>query len=147
MIPAEIKKEIESRLSEISGSKILIMTFTPVTGGCINYCFHLETSSGAFFLKYNDASAYPNMFKAEASGLQLLREANAIPVPFVHFHGEVKEYSFLLLEWIDGDKQKKKLLGRFRNVACEAPRSEKRSVWIGSRQLHRFPCAVEYKAS
>ena len=105
MIPPEVRNEVARRLSGTSGNKIIINHFTPVSGGCINYCFHLETSSGTFFLKYNDAAAYPNMFKAEASGLQLLRDANALPVPFVHFHGESKGYSFLLLEWIDGDRR------------------------------------------
>jgi protein-ribulosamine 3-kinase len=107
MIPGEVVKEIESRLSVITGSTTVIKQSTPVSGGCINFCFHLNTSAGEYFLKYNDASAYPNMFRAEASGLQLLRDANALPIPFVHFHGEVKRYSFLLMEWIDGDRQKK----------------------------------------
>jgi len=107
MIPSEVKKEIESRLSEISGDTILIKHATPVSGGCINYCFHLETSAGTYFLKYNDAAAFPNMFKAEASGLQLIRNANALPVPSVHFHGATDGYSFLLLEWIDGERRQK----------------------------------------
>jgi protein-ribulosamine 3-kinase len=118
MIPSEVIKEIESRLSAIAGSKTIIEKSTPVSGGCINYCFHLNTSAGPFFLKYNDAAAYPNMFKAEAAGLQLLRDANALPVPFVHFHGEEKDYSFLLMEWIDGDRQKKNFWEDFgRSVA------------------------------
>jgi len=113
MIPSEVKIEIERRLSEIAGDKISIERFTSVSGGCINYCFHLETSSGTFFLKYNDAAAYPKMFEAEAKGLRLLKEANALSVPAVHFYGEANGYSFLLLEWIDGDRQKKNFWENF----------------------------------
>ena len=71
MIPAEVITTIEERLSEGSETKILIKHYTPVTGGCINFCFLLEASSGVFFLKYNDAAAFPNMFKAETAGLKL----------------------------------------------------------------------------
>jgi fructosamine-3-kinase len=113
MIPQEVKKEIESRLSEISGENVVIEQFTSVTGGCINFCFHLETSAGTFFLKYNDAAAYPKMFEAEAKGLRLLKDANALPVPAVHFFGEANAYSFLLLEWIDGEKQIKNFWENF----------------------------------
>jgi protein-ribulosamine 3-kinase len=126
MIPSEVIKEIESRLSEISGDKIYIKQFTAVSGGCINYCFHLETSSGIFFLKYNDAAAFPKMFEAEATGLRLLRSANALPVPTVHFHGEANGYSFLLLEWIDSDRRIKNFwedfgtsLAKLHNVQSE----------------------------
>jgi protein-ribulosamine 3-kinase len=118
MIPNEVVKTIEQRLSEISRNKILINQYTSVSGGCINDCFYLDTSSGAFFLKFNDASAYPKMFEAEAKGLQLLKEANALPVPAVHFFGEVNGYSFLLLEWIDGDRRLKNFWEDFgRSVA------------------------------
>ena len=89
------------------------MKFTPVSGGCINYCFHLETSAGNYFLKYNDAASYPGMFKSEATGLQLLRDANALPVPMVHFHSEAKGFSFLLLEWIDGGRREKNFWKNF----------------------------------
>lgn len=107
MIPAVVRNEVEEKLSVLLGKTSTILNATPVSGGCINYCFHLETSSGTFFLKYNDAAAYPNMFKSEATGLQLLQHANALTVPHVHFHGEANGYSFLLLEWIDGDRRQK----------------------------------------
>jgi len=105
MIPVEVIKEVEHRISADAGMKSVIKQSTAVTGGCINYCFHLDTSSGEFFLKYNDAAAYPKMFDAEAKGLQLLHAANALRVPAVHFHGEASGFSFLLLEWIDGDRR------------------------------------------
>lgn len=113
MIPAVVIKEVEGRLSEISGDKILIKHATSVSGGCINDCFHIDTSAGTFFLKYNDAAAFPNMFKAEAYGLQLLRDSNALPVPEVKFYGEANGYSFLMLEWIDGEIRRKNFWEQF----------------------------------
>ena len=113
MIPAVLIKAIEAKLSEISGNKNSILHATPVSGGCINYCFHLDTTGGIYFLKYNDAEAFPDMFKAEASGLKLLRDANALPIPAVYFYGEADGYSFLLLDWIDGEKRIKNFWENF----------------------------------
>ncbi len=75
---------------------------TTVSGGDINDAYCIQTASGKFFLKLNDASKFPGMFAAEAEGLALIKGTQTIAVPEVLLHGEAGRYSFLLLEWIQG---------------------------------------------
>src|SRR6185436_3387567 len=102
MIAAGLKDKIE----KACGSAI--QSATPVAGGSINHAFRLATSKKNYFLKYNDASAYPGMFKAEAKGLQLLQSAGQT-VPGVIMADE----EFLLLEWIEPGRRKKEFWESF----------------------------------
>ena len=80
--------------------KFEILRVETVTGGCINDCYHLETSTGDYFLKLNHAKSFPGMFSAEVKGLHLLASANTLKIPAVFEFGEVQGISFLLIEFI-----------------------------------------------
>lgn len=71
-----------------------------VSGGDINQTFLVVTDNGNYFLKINDASAFPQMFEKEAEGLQALREATDLKVPQVIANGEIKNKQYLLLEYL-----------------------------------------------
>jgi protein-ribulosamine 3-kinase len=71
-----------------------------VSGGCINLAYRLDTVQGPFFLKVNDASRYPGMFRAEQRGLELLRSADALRVPRPLASGEADGQQYLLCEWV-----------------------------------------------
>ena len=105
MIPAFLNAEAERQLGEHTRQHCSITGCTPVSGGCINSCYRLETTAGKYFLKFNDAGKYPGMFRVEAFGLQMLRKANAIPVPGVIHCGEINGLSFLILDWIESGKR------------------------------------------
>jgi fructosamine-3-kinase len=51
---------------------------TPLGGGCINHAAKIETDSGAYFAKWNDA-APDQMFAREAAGLEAMRGPLAVP--------------------------------------------------------------------
>ena len=74
---------------------------TRVSGGDINEAFKITTSTGIFFLKLNDASAYPQMLQKEAEGLNALRKSTILKVPTVIAHGEEGDKQYLLLEWLE----------------------------------------------
>lgn len=74
---------------------------SPVSGGCINTCLKLETNTGAFFLKYNNADAYPGMMAAEVQGLKILRDTNTFGIPATLQQTNLNGIEFLLLEWIE----------------------------------------------
>ena len=76
-----------------------------IGGGCINDCFQLQSGSKFFFLKKNNASAYPGMFVAEAAGLHLLRRSSAITIPRVLYHTEIDGDAYLLMEFIHSGRQ------------------------------------------
>jgi len=101
MLPSLLNEEVSRLLSDKTGIATKIRSVQPLSGGSINDAFKLETNSGSFFLKYNRASAYPEMFEQEAKGLQLLHDAKEIRVPEVLASGEVGNYSFLMLEFLD----------------------------------------------
>ena len=75
-----------------------------VSGGCINSCYQLTTSTGLYFLKWNDAKKHPKMFEAEAKGLNILREKSSFTLPNVIATGETSSQAWLLLEYISQQK-------------------------------------------
>ncbi len=93
MIPEDIKKSISDKLG-------VIHSFQQASGGCINNGGAISTSKGAFFIKWNNAKKYPDMFVAEAKGLDLLRQSQLI-VPKVIDVLHNQEYQVLVLEHIE----------------------------------------------
>jgi len=85
-----------------------------VSGGSINIAYELHTADRKYFLKVNHKTLYPGMFAAEAKGLELLKQTNAVKVPVIVFQGDAGTESFLLLEWVDarrGSVQATSVLG------------------------------------
>ena len=106
MIPQAILEGITGFLQSGSSRPAQILSFYPVSGGSINQAFQLKTSLGNYFLKYNDASRFPQMFQKEAKGLELLRNSGAINVPEVLLATEAGKHAFLLLEHISSAPMK-----------------------------------------
>lgn len=84
-----------------------IQDFVFAGGGCINQGGKLKTTSGIFFLKWNDEKKFPFMFEAESEGLKLLQRQNAIRIPKVIGNGINDSYQFLLLEYINQKSRSK----------------------------------------
>ena len=78
-----------------------ILAFQAVSGGSINHAGKIETSSGAYFVKWNDTSLFPGMFQAEARGLQLLKSSGAVRVPAGVQVIEGIETSGLICEYVE----------------------------------------------
>jgi protein-ribulosamine 3-kinase len=94
-IPLPIQQQVSERLN------IEVKQFSFCSGGCINHGGKLTTSSGNFFLKWNDDQKFPNMFEAEAKGLQLLGQPKVIRIPKVILEGIAGPWQFILLEYIE----------------------------------------------
>ncbi len=97
---------LEMNLQHAVSRKLKILNFRPVYGGDINTSFKLETSTGDFFIKLNDANLYPHMFEKEARGLNTLREAGALYVPEVILTGQVEDTAYLVLEYVENNGRK-----------------------------------------
>ncbi|HEY0769981.1 MAG TPA: fructosamine kinase family protein, partial [Sphingobacteriaceae bacterium] len=97
-VPFAIIEQISSALN------VKVTGFSFASGGCINSGGHLTTTKGTFFLKWNDARKYPNMFEAESKGLKILAESATLRIPNVIQTGVAGTYQFLLLENIDQRK-------------------------------------------
>lgn len=91
-----IPQEIQQWLTKSIGS---VDSFQTVGGGCINNTASLKSRGQSYFIKWNGAKEYPNMFKAEANGLKLLQQST-LKIPDVIDNYEGTDYSCLLLEHI-----------------------------------------------
>ena len=95
-------EKIAAVLSGHFQQPITINGLKPLLGGSINEAYQLQTSCGHFFIKINNTKRYPGMFKQEAKGLELLKNAKAIKIPKVILTGESDDTSFIILEFIAG---------------------------------------------
>jgi fructosamine-3-kinase len=73
-----------------------IIQTTPLSGGQINDAYHVKTTGGDYFLKYN-ANVAPDFFAFERDGLERIKATDTIKVPDVYGITD----DALLLEWID----------------------------------------------
>lgn len=102
MLPGFIRDSVLRFLQiDTSAKSAELYSIHALSGGSINQAFRLKTSRGDFFLKYNDASRYPEMFRKEAEGLKLLKAPGIIEVPGVLLAAEDENHAFLLLEFVD----------------------------------------------
>jgi fructosamine-3-kinase len=94
------KTSVLAGLSKHLGKKAELFSDSSVGGGDINEAYRFQTNAGDFFVKKNSASRYPEMFRKEAMGLQLLEAAGELPVPQVVIHGEEADTAFLVLKFV-----------------------------------------------
>lgn len=72
----------------------------PLSGGDINDVFMLKCAEGNFVAKINKTDKFPNMFKAEAKGLSLLKSSKSFRIPEIVGTGNIENSSYLLMEYI-----------------------------------------------
>lgn len=114
-IPQPVHEGAQALLGKHSGTGDISSQFTPVGGGCINHGGKLKIGTDDCFLKWNDDAKYPGMFEAEARGLRLLYEADAIRIPRVIGTGRRVPWQFIIMEFISGANRARNfwdLLGR-----------------------------------
>ncbi|NBB88515.1 MAG: phosphotransferase [Bacteroidetes bacterium] len=95
-----IPQDIREALSE--GWDIHITAVHPVSGGCINQAYEVETAEGAYFLKINGQEP-ADFFQKEAAGLDELRSAGTeliIPEVIAVRDPAPAAAGFLLMEFI-----------------------------------------------
>lgn len=101
-IPTDVQNGVLKLLRQHKGSSEVLKDFSSTSGGCINSGGKLITSADIFFLKWNDAKKFANMFEAEAKGLRLLESSRAIRVPKVVGTSIEGSFQFILLEFVEG---------------------------------------------
>lgn len=105
MISKDFKIYLEQQLSNKYGFNVEIIDFSTVFGGDINESFTIKTSNGSYFIKINDAIAFPNMFEAEAKGLDFLISQSSFVIPEPIIIGTFENKAFLLLEYLSLQNQ------------------------------------------
>lgn len=102
----EFLKFIEQKINEKLYSKHIFQKYRILSGGCINHSFEFITNYKSFFVKYNDAIKFPDMFRIESTGIETIYKTKTIKVPTVICFGEFDNLSFLVLEFINQRKIK-----------------------------------------
>ena len=101
MIDSFLKDRIRQFLSNLVGTSIANLEFSPVGGGSINKTYKISVDKRTnFFCKINEAARFPCMFEQEKKGLELLAGAG-MKVPKVIGTCIEKDQQILILDWID----------------------------------------------
>lgn len=95
----------ESILFLALGQTVDVIETQFLSGGDISTAARIFSSEGVFFVKWNYAGQQStetiDMFEAEARGLDLLRQTDALHVPHVIGYGQHLDKSYLILDYID----------------------------------------------
>lgn len=100
-LPPLLREGLDAALTDLGAGSV--QSLRPVHGGCIHNGSRLESSSGElFFLKWSPGTS-PDVFAAEAEGLNALREAaGRLRVPEVRaISGDPEQLGWLLMEFIE----------------------------------------------
>lgn len=84
-------------LSQQLEMEIKISSASAVHGGDINQTYHLETSIGPLFIKFND-QRYLGMMQAEANSLQKILDTQTLRCPKPFATGQYHDYAWLVME-------------------------------------------------
>jgi len=101
MLPPGLSELAQDLLTDFVGSPVKIERASSIGGGSINQALKLQTTQGSYFLKYNSAQTYPQMFELELKGLSELHKANEIYIPQAIGTRGDEQYTFLLMEFVE----------------------------------------------
>lgn len=87
------------------GDNTLIQTTTRLFEGSINESYYVQTKEGQYFVKHH-VNAPKDFFQLEAGGQQLIEQTKTISVPRVFAYSDKIGQAYLLLEWIEGERQR-----------------------------------------
>ena len=90
---------IASQIEAHVNHSITIKDIQPVSGGCINVAFILQTEQARYFIKLNQANMLA-MFEAEYAGLKEIDQTNTIKVPQPLLSGVAGDNAFLVLDML-----------------------------------------------
>jgi fructosamine-3-kinase len=93
-------RALASDIKQACGVDLNTDSLSPVTGGCINKAWRVNSGEGPVFIKTNEPG-FLGMFEAEADGLTELATANGVRVPRPIACGSTGEEAWLVLEWIE----------------------------------------------
>lgn len=97
----ELQNAIQEELKKKIDPSIQVNELIRLGGGSINTSLSIKTNQGNFFVKFNDAAAYPDLFTVEAKNLELLRSTRALHVPQVISVFEHEGTSMLMMKMIE----------------------------------------------
>ena len=98
-----ILAEVSQGLQQKFNQEIRVEEAQSISGGDINSALKVTTNIATFFVKYNNGKLFPEMFHAEAKGLNLMRQTRELIIPEVILSSD----DFLILNYVDSATPKK----------------------------------------
>jgi len=100
LLPDSVQNGVRVALSR-PGRQVSLRTVEPVGGGCVNHGARVDASDErSYFLKWSD-SAPPDLFEAEAEGLEALKATGLVRVPApIARGGSIEGPTWLLMEYV-----------------------------------------------
>lgn len=100
MISSFFKEHLEDQLGDS------ILSGSPLVGGDINSVLLLNTEGGKKVIKINKKKDFPGLFEKEKEGLEALDASITIRVPKAFKTGNYKEFTYLILEYIESKEKR-----------------------------------------
>ncbi len=96
-----ISNSLKEALASIYGQAVTVLAKSAVHGGDANDAYILRLSNGKNVFKKENSISNTDFFRAEAEGIEAIKETGVIRVPEMYAIGVEGERSFLLMESID----------------------------------------------
>ncbi len=127
---------LNSAIASIFGNNIRIVHASPVAGGDINKACRLKLTNGmSIFMKANRKDKL-SFFTAEAAGLEAIAHTGEIGTPELLCYGTDEDrggFSFLLMEWIQGERRSSHYWETFANQLAAMHRAPAQDFITGGR--------------
>ena len=91
--------DIVQQIKQTTGQVLNNYRLNVIGGGSINDAYQLQSAGQSYFIKLNQPQRSA-MFEAEALGLEEMRALNCVRIPEVICHGQTREHSYIVLEYI-----------------------------------------------
>lgn len=96
---------IAQHIEQITGQAFLVSHQQTMAGGSINAAFLLTGQDGEKYFVKTNKTGQQAMFEAEARGLQEIASSDAIKVPLPVCFGENQRQSYIVLEYLEMNRQ------------------------------------------
>lgn len=90
-------QQIAKQIEQVTDQPFTVTNSRPVSGGCINSAYILNSKNTSYFIKLNQANYLP-MFEAEFSGLKEIFQTKTIRTPYPIACGVSSDQSFIVME-------------------------------------------------
>lgn len=105
MILKHLQSLLLQKLQQKESSPDTDLHFFSVGGGSINETYRLVWKDKQFFCKINSATRFPDLFRKEKKGLDLIARQGNIKTPGIMDEFETGNYQVLLLKWVESGER------------------------------------------
>ena len=147
MTPEKLEEFVAQAIQRHLTATIIITAIRPAHGGMINHCYHVETSEGLYFIKWNNDPKCSDLFEQEALGLKELIKS-PITTPRVLGFGEISQKYYLILEHFEpGAPQHDFFINFGHQLAKQHQILQDTFGWSANNHIGKLPQSNDYRSN